>query len=188
MTVGQKLRSLRKQAKMGLKDLAIKSGVGLGTLSRIENDKLGPSGSRIETHRKICEALGVTLAELYRDLEQPTEADTSSMKLAAEEAETFTYDEKAQSILLAKQVLQKNMLPQLIVLQPGGKTHLERTRPGCEKWLFVLEGEVEVTVGEQRHALARHGTLYFKASVPHQLINPKEVTAQCISVTSPVGL
>ena len=187
MTIGQKLRSLRKQAKMGLKELAMKSGVGIGTLSRIENDKLGPSGSRIQTHRKMCEALGVTLAELYQDLPSP-EDDASSMKLAAEEAETFTYDEKAQSILLAKQVLQKNMLPQLIVLQPGGKTHLERTRPGCEKWLFVLEGEVEVMVGEQRHALARHGTLYFKASVPHQLTNSGEVTAQCISVTSPVGL
>jgi len=184
MELGQRIRHLRKQAGWNLEALAQKSGLALGTLSRLEN---GKAGANIKTHLKLCEALGISLAELYKEV--PLFAgEAGPLAPTSEEAETFVYDEKASAILLARQVLQKNMLPQLLVLQPGGKTHLERTKPGCEKWLFVLEGAVDVQVGEQRHRLSRYGTLYFKASNPHQLSNPGKVVAKCISVTSPVGL
>lgn len=184
LELGEKIRRLRKQADLTLEALAQKSGLGLGTLSRIEN---GKAGSNLSTHLKLCEALGLPLAELYQGVQLPRE-DAVPLSPTSAEAEIFAYDEKAQAILLAKGVLQKNMLPQLIVLQPGGKTHLERSRPGCEKWLFVLEGELDVQVGEQRYQLRRYGTLYFKASLPHQLKNAGKAIVKCISVTSPVGL
>jgi len=57
-----------------------------------------------------------------------------------------------------------------------------------EKFLMVLEGAVDVQVGERRSRLERYGTLYFKASTPHQLSNPEAVAAKVLSVTSPVGL
>lgn len=184
LALGEKIRRLRKQAGLTLDALAQKSGLGLGTVSRIEN---GKTGSNLSTHLKLCEALGLPLAELYQDVQLPRE-EAAALSPTSEEAEIFAYDAKAQAILLAKHVLQKNMLPQLVVLQPGGKTHLERSRPGCEKWLFVLEGELDVQVGEQRYQLKRYGTLYFKASLPHQLRNRGKGVAKCISVTSPVGL
>ena len=184
MELGQRIRHLRKQAGWNLEALAQKSGLALGTLSRLEN---GKAGANIKTHLKLCEALGISLAELYKEV--PLFAgEAGPLAPTSEEAETFVYDEKASAILLARQVLQKNMLPQLLVLQPGGKTHLERTKPGCEKWLFVLEGVIAVQIGEHHHRLSRYGTLYFKASSPHQLSNPSKVVAKCISVTSPVGL
>lgn len=184
MDLGQKIRTLRKQAGFTLQVLSKKTGLGLGTLSRIEH---GKAGSTIRTHQKLCEAFGISLAELYRDAELPG-ADTQPLTLASEEVETFTYDEKASSILLAKDVLSKNMLPQLLVLKPGGRTHQEQNRPGTERWLFVLEGAVEVTIGERRQRLSRYGTLYFKASIAHQFRNPGKTIAKCLSVTSPVGL
>ncbi len=184
MELGQKIRYLRKQAGWNLEELAQKSGLALGTLSRMEN---GKAGANIKTHMKLCEALGISIAELYKDVPL-LDGEAGPLAPTAEEVETFVYDEKASAILLAKQVMQKNMLPQLIVLQPGGKTHTERTKPGCEKWLFVLEGAVDVHIEEQHHHLSRYGTLYFKASIPHQLTNPGKTTTKCISVTSPVGL
>lgn len=184
MGLGQKIHRLRKQAGLTLEELSQKSGLGLGTLSRIEH---GKAGSNVKTHLKLCEALGITLTELYQGVPM-LGSETEPLEPSSEQAETFIYDEKASAILLAKQVLQKNMLPQLITLQPGGSTHLERTRPGCEKWLFVLEGAIKVQVGEQRFQLNRYGTLYFKASLPHQLKNSGKAIAKCISVTSPVGL
>ena len=184
MELGEKIKKLRKQAGWTLQELSRKSGLALGTLSRIEQ---GKAGNTLTTHQKLAEAFGIALPELYRDVQLPGQ-DAVPITPASEDVETFVYDEKASAILLAKQVLQKNMLPQLLVLQPGGRTHLERNRPGCEKWLFVLEGVVDVTVDGQRHQLRRYGTLYFKASAPHQLSNLGKAVAKCISVTSPVGL
>lgn len=183
--LGQKIRALRKQAGWNLEELSRRSGVALGTLSKLEN---GKAGSNVKTHQKLCEAFGMSLADLYRGLPALGGGETAPLSPTSEDVETFTYDGKATAILLARQVMDKHMLPQLLILEPGGQTHLEQNRVGCEKWLCVLEGALDVQVGEQRYRLSRYGTLYFKASRSHQLSNPGKTTAKCISVTSPVGL
>lgn len=184
MELGEKVRTLRKQAKWSLRELAQKSGVAVGTLSHIETGKFG---GQITTHQKIAQSFGIGLPELYREVKS-LEEETAPLTPTSEDVETFAYDENAHAILLARHVLDKTMLPQLIVLQPGGKTHLETNKPGCEKFLCVMEGTVEAQVGERRSRLERYGTLYFKASVPHRLSNPDTVVAKVLSVTSPVGL
>lgn len=184
MEFGLKIRSLRKERGLSLEQLAAKSGVALATLSRIENSK---GSGTFRTHQRIAEALGIQLTEMYRDLQEP-EQEAIFIQPEAEDAESFIYDEKASAVLLTNQVSSKQMLPQLLVLQPGGKTVLEQYRKGTERWLFGLEGTVNVTVGKKSYRLARGSTLYFKASLPHQFQNVDSVPAKIISVTSPVVL
>jgi len=43
--------------------------VALATLSRMENNKM--SGT-VSSHNKICKALGVSISDLYRELEDET--------------------------------------------------------------------------------------------------------------------
>ncbi len=184
MNFGQRIRSLRKENGLSLEQLSSKSGVALATLSRIEN---GKGSGTFRTHQRIAEALRIPLTEMYKDIEE-SEPDTLSIESGSEEAETFMYDEKASAILLAKQVSTKQMLPQLIVLQEGGKTSVEQYPAGTERWLFVLEGTVEVSVAGKIHPLTTGNTLYFKGSLAHQLTNVGDVVAKIVSVTSPVVL
>ena len=184
MEFGKKIRTLRKEHGLSLEQLAGKSRVALATLSRIEN---GKGEGTFRTHQRIAEAFGIQLTEMYRGLQEP-EQEAVSITPEVEEAEIFTYDEKASAILLTKQVSRKQMLPQLIVLQPGGKTTLEQYRKGTERWLFGLEGTIDVIVDKKSYRLSQGGTLYFKASLPHQLQNGNPVTGKVISVTSPVVL
>ena len=184
MEFGKKVRMLRKEHGLSLEQLATRSRIALATLSRIEN---GKGSGNFRTHQRIAEALGIQLTEMYRNLEEP-EQEAVFIEPEAEEAEIFTYDEKASAILLTKQVSSKQMLPQLIVLQPGGKTSLEQYRKGTERWLFGLEGSVDVVVANKSYRLSQGGTLYFKASLPHQLQNGSAATGKVISVTSPVVL
>ena len=182
ITIGGRIRTLRKERRLSLEQLSGKSGVALATLSRIEN---GKGSGTFKTHRKIAEAFGLSLPELYRDL-QPQDHDAVLMNTETDEAETFNYDEKAAAILLAKQLSGKQMLPQLIVLQPGGKTTLEQYSPGTERWIFCLEGTASAAVGPVPYQIAAGGTLYFKASLPHRFENKGTVAARLISVTSPI--
>ena len=184
MNLGQRIRSIRKENDLSLEQLSGKSGVALATLSRIEN---GKGSGTFRTHQRIAEALEIPLTELYRDLED-SEQDTVSIQPGSEDSETFIYDEKASAILLAKQVSTKQMLPQLIVLQIGGQTSIEQYPVRTERWLFVLEGTVEVSVGGRTHRLGTGNTLYFKGSMAHRLMNAGDATAKIISVTSPVVL
>ena len=182
ITLGNRLRSLRKERRLSLEQLAGKSGVALATLSRIEN---GKGSGTFKTHLRIAEAFGLSLPDLYRDL-RPQDHDAVLMDAQADEAETFNYDEKASAVLLAKQLSGKQMLPQLIVLQLGGKTTLEQYPAGTERWIFCLEGTVSVMVGPASYQITNGGTLYFKASLPHRFENNGPATAKLISVTSPI--
>ncbi len=184
MELGKKLRDLRKESGLSLEQLAARSGVALATLSRIENSK---GTGTFRTHQRIAEALGIPLTEMYRDLQEPEQAAVF-LPTESEEAETFTYDEKASAILLASRVSRKQMLPQMIVLQPGGKTAVEQYPKGTDRWLFGLEGTFQIVVGDKSYRLNRGSTLYFKAFLPHQFQNLETSVAKLISVTSPAAL
>ena len=184
MELGARIRALRKEQDLSLEQLSHKSGVALATLSRLEN---GKGSGTFKTHQKIAGALGIVITDLYRGFER-SEEEVVVLQSGAEEPESFIYDEKASAILLTTHVSSKRMLPQLLTLQAGGKTALEQYKSGTERWLFGLEGEMEVKVGERSHSISTGSTLYFKASVPHQFLNVGSSVAKGIVVTSPVVL
>ena len=64
MHLGTRILQARDQRHMSQAQLARRSGLAASYLSRIENRKLDP---RPKTLRKIAEALGVPLAELFRE-------------------------------------------------------------------------------------------------------------------------
>jgi len=184
MDVGSRIRGIRKELGLSLEQLSAKCGVALATLSRIENDK---GSSTFRTHQRIAEALNVPIADLYKGLEQQSH-EAILVAPESEDPESFTYDEKSSAVLLTKQVSGKQMLPQMIILQPFGKTSLEQYPSLSERWLLVSEGTVEAAVGGKNYRLAPGNTLYFKASLPHQIMNTGTSTAKIISVTSPAVL
>ncbi len=185
MQLGFQIRALRKESGLTLEQLSKKSGVALATLSRLENEK---AVGTFRTHRKIAEALGLAVTELYKGLEQPEQEAVLLKQPGPKEAEAFTYNEKVSAIQLTSQLSNKKMFPQMLVLQPGGKTVMEQYHRGTERWLLGLEGELEVRVGDQSYRVPKEGTLYFKASLPHQFVNSGKSEARCVLVTSPVIL
>jgi transcriptional regulator with XRE-family HTH domain len=184
MELGKKIRALRKERRLSLDDLASKSGLGKATLSRIENDI--HSGT-LKTHMKICEALGISLKDLYTETEEKPE-EVVAVNPTTPEADVFTYDEKATSVILTQGVAKKNMLPQLLVVEPGGKTATEENPAGTEKFIFCLEGSVELIVAEKTYRLKKDDALYFKSSFSHHLKNNGTKTAKVLSITSPTAL
>lgn len=183
MSLGKTIRALRKENKMTLLELAEKSGVALATLSRMENDKM--TGT-LESHMKICEALGVPLPDLYNNLFAPRKA--VEMQKQKSRTEIFIHDEKASSEILASKILNKKMMPVLIKLSKGGCTHKEETRYGIDKFIYILEGKVEIELGAEKHTLSKNDSLYFGANMPHRLKNTGASDARIISVTSPPAL
>ncbi len=186
MTLAEKIRGLREERGWSQRKLAEVSALSSGTLSHLETGKFRGD---LSTHQKLARGLGITLTELYRNVEQLDlgNGSTSPVSPTSEQIETFRYNEKAQAILLARQIFQKPFLPQLLILQPSGQTHVEQI-PRGDRWVFVLKGQVDIRVGDQQHHLEPYGSIFFKASEPHQLTNVGESAAECIMVSSPVGV
>jgi transcriptional regulator with XRE-family HTH domain len=185
MKVGEKLRNLRKTRDLTLDDIAQKCGVGKATLSRIEND-ITPGTLR--THMKICEALNINLRDLYEGISVSGEEIFATSEKTTDETEIFSYDERAKSVILTKNAQKKNMLAQLLILEPRGKTHIEQNAYGTEKFVFCIDGQLRIDIDKKPYQLKKGTSLYFTSSLPHCFINIGKSRAKCIVVTSPVAL
>jgi quercetin dioxygenase-like cupin family protein/DNA-binding Xre family transcriptional regulator len=183
MHVGEIIHDLRKERKMTLLELSDKSGVALATLSRMENGKM--TGT-LESHINICKALEISLPDLYRDLEASTK--TIDVQTKKTRIDVFVHDKKATSEMLAPNVLNKKMMPTMIKMAKGGNTHNEETKPGIEKFAYVLDGKIEANIGEEKYILGRGDTLYFESSIPHYFRNVGAGEARLICVITPPAL
>lgn len=183
MNIGPVIRNLRKNQGLTLAELSEKSTVALATLSRIETGKM--TGT-LESHIQIARALGLTLPQFYSEVDK--------FKISQKEPEQeyranmFVHNKGASSTILTKDIFNKKMLPVLIELKSGAKTHKEELKIGSEKFLYVLNGRIEVVIGENKEIVEKGTTLYFDASLPHYIKNIGKAEASCICVVTPVSL
>lgn len=70
---GTKLKALRKQAALSMRDLEDKSGVRLQTIHRIEAGKVNDAFP--STIRKLADALGVSPSDLMTEYTTPPADD-----------------------------------------------------------------------------------------------------------------
>lgn len=66
----------------------------------------------------------------------------------------------------------------------AGKSNVEHIHPNCEEVVFVLDGQVEHTLGGQRTILRAGDLIVVPRDVPHRLINRSDAPARCLIVFS----
>jgi len=182
MYIGEKLEAVRVAKKMSLTELSEKSGVQMATLSRIENKKMVGT---LECHIQIAKALGIDVTELYKGLTQQNAIiDFGQDK----NLDVFTHSEAASFEILTKNIMNKRMMPTLIKIEAGGKTNKEQNSGGSEKFIFILDGHVQIDINSQVFELRKYNTLYFDSSLPHFYKNTGKATAKLICVGTPVSL
>ncbi len=180
MNLGKRIRELRKKRGMTLAEVSKKSGVALATLSRVETGRM--TGT-LESHTAIARTFGMTLPEFYSEMDKPIIMQTKD-----DYGDVFVHDKKTSSVILTKDIFNKKMLPALIQLQPGGKTHMEQLKKGAEKFIYVLQGKLEVAIGDAKNTLEKGATLYFDASHEHYIRNIGNAEAQCLCIVTPTTL
>ena len=66
-----------------------------------------------------------------------------------------------------------------------GMSCWERAGLGEDRWYYVLEGELEVRVGEVSHLLTAGDSIYLEASNSHIWRNPGSKRAKALVLSSP---
>ncbi|MFH1406777.1 MAG: XRE family transcriptional regulator, partial [Candidatus Omnitrophota bacterium] len=136
MKVGKIIRELRKEKDMTLEELSRRSGVAVATLSRIETERM--TGTLV-SHSQIARSLGITLPELYRQIEKERETKGAEHKPRQAKADHFVYDKYSSYEILTRDVLKKKMMPIALNIKQGGHTHKEESPYGTEKFIYVLD-------------------------------------------------
>ena len=163
MQIGDRLKSLRIHQKRTLQEIADSSDLSKSMISKIENNKAVPSVAALV---KIAKALGTNISNL---LEQESWAKT--VYTTQEEAQrSLTRTEKGYSVFpYAAGFHEKKMQPFLFTARKGEVVPHRLSHEG-EEYVFIIDGEMEMTVGDIAYILKKGDSLYFSSLQKHGIM------------------
>jgi mannose-6-phosphate isomerase-like protein (cupin superfamily) len=193
MKLYEKIRYIRRDVlRLSLKDFHEKligifgeNALTYASLCRLE--KGHREEIRIRTLYQICTGLGISLKELKEGTEEEESKIVSFMKAGDRQNNTYAYNENAIAEILTPR--ESRFLAIELDIKPNGHTREEQDPIDVnryEKLISVLQGEIMVYVGKEKHLVRRGDSVYFASNIPHHFENPsKKIKARCIIVQNP---
>jgi DNA-binding transcriptional MerR regulator/quercetin dioxygenase-like cupin family protein len=156
--VGERLRRLRTRAHKTLKEVALATGLSISFISALER---GGSGASVASLRRLAEAYGVTMRELFgADLEQ------SSPLVRGEDRPVMQWDNGVRFEEMASG--EKVMDPSYIRVPPGAGSEGFYSHNG-EEFVYVISGTLFVELKEKgTYRVSPGDTLYFSSTTQHR--------------------
>jgi transcriptional regulator with XRE-family HTH domain len=169
--IAQRVRELRARQALSLDALASKSGVSRSMISLIERGESSPTAVVLE---KLAAGLGVTLASLF---DSPARAAQTPTGPIARREDQPQWQDPASGYLRRNVSPPSVPQPMQIVevhFPAGGRVAFES---GAREMLvyqqvWVLEGTIDITLGEERHRLREGDCLAMQLDGPTMFHNP----------------
>ncbi len=162
--VGARVRSLRRERGLTIEQLAAATGLTKGFISQLERDRTAPSLSSIA---RICDALGVRLSHIFEVQAEPALVRRDERAPVAGRFAT-------QSHLLSSRDEERFQAIESYVAPGGGAGDELHSLPGEMEFVYVLEGSIELKVGDEVHLLEQGDALTYPLSKPHTWRNPSD--------------
>ncbi|MHC5538347.1 helix-turn-helix domain-containing protein [Singulisphaera rosea] len=175
--IADRVRELRAGLALSLEGLSERSGVSRSMLSLIERGESSPTAVVLE---KVASALGVTLA-LFFDRGAESTGDVSCPLVRREDQPVW---QDPESGYVRRNVSPPGIPQPMRIVEvrfpPGGRVAFETSvrdrRVFQQVWL--LDGTIEVTIGEERHQLRPGDCLAMELDRPTMFFNPSRKAAR----------
>lgn len=162
---------------MTLRQVAAAAGVTESFLSQVERDVASPS---IATLRRIATALGHSIGELL------DEASPHGQLVRAGERRVVTYPGLAARDEFLTHGANGRLQAIYSVIEPGGGTGAEAyAHESDEEFLVVLDGRLDLWVGDEEYRLEAGDAIRYSSRVPHRNQNPGPDPARVLFVITP---
>ncbi|HEY6329467.1 MAG TPA: XRE family transcriptional regulator [Blastocatellia bacterium] len=160
--IASRIKELRVRRQLTLDDLAKRSGVSRSMISLIERAESSPTAAVLD---KLAASLGVTLASLFADDEQ-SEGEPISRR-----QDQLTWSDPESGYI--RRNISPSGFPSAIelveVILPARTRVAYDSGPravAVDQQVWVLEGEIEVTVGKNVYRLTAGDCLAMKLDLP----------------------
>lgn len=178
LKMGGVLKTARLEKGMTLENLSSRCGYSKALISRIENDSVSPS---ISSLTKISQALNLKLYDIFAEVDVE---DPLILKKGDRE-QYWVPSGKYEMEFLSTGSSRKKMQPLLLSLESGAETPGGFISHKGEKFLLVLSGSLEVSVGDEKHSLKAGDSIHFKSTIPHKIANRGKTKSVSVTVTYP---
>jgi phosphate butyryltransferase len=168
MRIGANLLNVMQARDVSPEGLRDALGWDAATLDAILSDELSP---RISELLRLATFLGVDIATLLFGREYPAKR---AVKTSKNERVGVTRKDFLHYESLAAPFAGRHLEPFVMDLYHGHGNEVEVSRHPGEEFLFVLSGELRVTVEGEPFELEAGDSFYFDSSLPHSLLSITE--------------
>ena len=174
--IGEKIKNIREAKGLSIEEIAQKTGFSKDFLEKIEKGDVSPP---LGTIVRLSKALDVMVSNLFSD---PGEKNYCVMRVKEQKvvprASSTGYNYRY--IPLASGLKEMHMEPFIVKLLPGSKE--EKSIHEGEEFIYVLDGEVKVVIGDNVEILNMGDTIYYLSSIPHFITTNTDKPALILAV------
>ena len=177
--IGGRLREERRRLNLTLQDVAHRSGLSLGMISKIENAQTSPS---LRTLARLSQALEVPVTTFFRGFEEERDASYVRAGEGIELVRQGTRHGHRYELLAAAKGAQRQVQPFLVTLTEQRETFPLFQHEGVE-FLYALDGSFVYRYGRQTYEMDPGDSLMFDGQIPHGPERLNRLPTRFLSIT-----
>ena len=162
--IGQRIKAIREAKGLSLNELSHMTGFDVELLASIERSEVQPQlGTAIRLSKaldsafgRLVSGVGDKLYSITRKGEQKIVSRSTSLK---GKKHAYTYRS------LAQEVKGRHMESLIVQLEEAPET--ERSVHDGEEFIYVLDGDVSLDIGDDHFDLAPGDSAYYLSTIPH---------------------
>ncbi|MGL4835178.1 MAG: cupin domain-containing protein [Shewanella sp.] len=179
MDIGSRLQSVRNKKNLSQRELAKRVGVTNSTISLIEQNKVSPS---ISSLKKVLDGIPISLADFFTLDAANLQSDSPFYR---KEDLIDVGNGEIHYFLIGQNKPQRQMCILREVMPPGTDTGKTMLQHEGEEGGVIIQGEIELTVGDQSRLLGPGDAYYFESKTPHRFRNLSKQEAILVSANTP---
>jgi len=169
-SIGEKISKLRKERGLSLSELAKEAGLSADLLKDIE---AGESLPPVSVLLRLAKALAIDSTSLLVEEEELSEKRRERFIKRTQE---YSYE------VLTPRAEDKHLKAFLVTIDPMQAHKMVDYSHEGEEFIYVLEGKIEVVVGDNPNVLGKGESIHFDSEIVHRLRNLSEEPAKLIVV------
>jgi quercetin dioxygenase-like cupin family protein/ribosome-binding protein aMBF1 (putative translation factor) len=169
VNVGERVKQVREDRDLTLQDISQRTDLDVAFLEQIENGNVAPPlGIVIKLAKALDLKMGYFISgEEDRPYTIVRKNDRKVVsRYSSKKGKYYGYGYES----LAPHKKDRHMEPFLVSLEPS-KADEERSAHDGQEFIYVLEGAMEVRLGEEVYVLEPGDSIYYDSTVPHLVKN-----------------
>lgn len=168
-SIGQRIRQSRQERGLSVQELAEQASCSDEYLEWVEGGQVEPPVSLLLQLAKAMQLDSITFLHVHDPAVQ-------RMEEAAKRTEHYSYT------TLTPPEADRHLMAFSVTIPPKTAHGGVGYRHEGEEFVYVLSGEVEVTVEQDKRKLAERESLRFNSNLDHHLSNPGDKEAQLLVI------
>ncbi len=180
VNVGERVKRVREGRELTLQDISQRTGLDVAFLEQVENGNVAPPlGIVIKLAKALDLKMGYFISgEEDRPYTIVRKNDRKVVsRYSSKEGNYYGYRYES----LAPHKKDRHMEPFLVSLEPS-KADEERSAHDGQEFIYVLEGAMEVRLGEEIYVLEPGDSIYYDSTVPHLVKNHDSDVTRILAV------